>query len=973
MLNFLRPIIYVCGVLLLITSGLMLSVGTFAWIQHDPELPVFMISAAITATAGTVMVLICRANTFNLVVRQLYLLTSISWVLVSLAGALPLYFSHFEIHFVDAVFEAVSGITTTGSTVISSLEKLPPSLLLWRSMLQWLGGLGVIGMAVSILPFLRVGGMRLFQTESSDWSDKTMPRIQTLARMLVLTYLGITFACIVSYWLAGMSIFDAINHAMTTVSTGGYATDDRSMGRFGSQILWVAIVFMLLGALPFTMLISFIHQPSMATLRDQQVIGLLVTVAVVSILLTTYLIDQHSMPPFEALTQSTFNLVSVITTTGYASTDYTLWGDFSMALFFVVMFIGGCSGSTSGGMKVFRFQLSYLFLRNQIRKLIHPSGIFATQYNHKLVADDIILSVISFSFLFFLCLAVITLLLALMDLDLLTSLSAAATALANVGPGLGGIIGPAGNFAALPNAAKLLLSFAMLLGRLELLTIMVLFTPIFWRGREGRGEMLKLNWLTRKNLLSITLPWLMPLLATGLALLLSPVLSVADLVLIYLAAVLITAVSTRVRPALLSAILSFLAYNFFFTEPYYSLRMLHQEDILTAVLLVMIALITGHLAARLNEQVVALRESERWNKQQMACASALSVCVDGPAVIKAFTGQLQETLNWHARQYEHELPFLQNPVPISDVSWQDDESGITVIFSDSKGELAGAIRLSATEQVNPWHCERLNVLVNLARLAWSRVQLADLLKQETIDKEREQLRLALLSSVSHDLRTPLSTMIGSVSSLIELTDSLSADQRAELLVNTLSEARRLDRYIQKLLDMTRLGHGELSLDRDWVGLDDIFSVVIRRGRPLLEKLELKVDLPPDLPLLFVHPALIEQALFNVLENAIRFSPDGGCIWLSAKQEDDWLHVDVRDSGPGIIPSNRERVFDMFHTFSHGDQYDIGTGLGLPISRSILAAHGGRTEVLDSGPDKGTTLRLSLPLQNTVPGAGEEED
>ncbi|MBQ0744222.1 MAG: TrkH family potassium uptake protein [Pseudomonas sp.] len=481
MLKFLRPIIYVCGILMLIMAGLMLSVALFAWIRQDPEMSVFLISAGLVSALGLIMVIGGRTQHFHLIARQLYLLTSLSWVMMSLAGALPLFFSHFELTFVNAVFEAVSGITTTGSTILVKIETLPPSLLLWRSLLQWLGGLGVVGMAVSILPFLRVGGMRLFHTESSDWSDKSMPRIQTLARMLLGTYLTISLACMLSYWWAGMSLFDAINHAMSTVSTGGYATDDRSMGRFDAPVLWISIAFMLLGAMPFTMLIGFARRPSLAALNNQQVKGLLLIVGAVSLALTVYLIEQGSHAPFDALTHATFNLVSVITTTGYASGDYTLWGAFSVALFFVVMFIGGCSGSTSGGMKVFRFQLSYLFLRSQVRKLVHPNGIFVTQYNGKPVSDDIILSAIAFSFLFFLCLAGFTLLLSMMGLDLVTSLTATATALTNVGPGLGPIVGPAGNFAGLPDAAKWLLSFAMLLGRLELLTMMVLFTPMFWR------------------------------------------------------------------------------------------------------------------------------------------------------------------------------------------------------------------------------------------------------------------------------------------------------------------------------------------------------------------------------------------------------------------------------------------------------------------------------------------------------------
>ena len=476
MFRFLRPVLFVCGILVLIMSGLMACVALFAWVRQDPEMEVFLISCGITLAFGLMLVLGCRASGFHLISRQLYLLTSLSWVMMSLVGALPLFFSHFQLSAVDAVFEAVSGITTTGSTVLSGIENLSPSLLLWRSLLQWLGGLGVIGMAVSILPFLRIGGMRLFHTESSDWSDKSIPRL------LVLTYLTLTVACITSYWLVGMTFFDAVNHAMATVSTGGFATDDRSMGRFDAPILWVSILFMILSALPFTLLIGFARRPSLALLNNQQVLGFFGIIVAVTLLLTVDLINLNLFTPYEAVTKAAFNLVSVITTTGFAADDYTQWGTFGIALFFVVTFIGGCSGSTSGGMKVFRFQLSYLFLRTQIRKLVHPNGIFVTQYNGKPVQDDIILSAIAFSFLFFLTLAIVTLLLAMMGLDLLTSLTAAATALTNVGPGLGEIIGPAGNFASLPDAAKWLLSLAMLMGRLELLTLMVLFTPMFWRG-----------------------------------------------------------------------------------------------------------------------------------------------------------------------------------------------------------------------------------------------------------------------------------------------------------------------------------------------------------------------------------------------------------------------------------------------------------------------------------------------------------
>lgn len=482
MLKLFKPVLYVCGLLALLMAGLMLVPAIIGWFQQDSETYAFVTSAAVTAVIGIVLVLSCRTRQFSLGPRQLYLMTSCSWVLLSVAGALPLIFGHAEIGFTDAIFESVSGITTTGSTVLFGLELMPHSLLLWRALLQWIGGLGVIGMAVSILPFLRVGGMRLFQTESSDWSDKSLPRLAHLARSLLAVYSIITAACVLGYWLNGMSLFDAVSHALTTVSTGGYATDDRSMGRFDNNILWVSILFMLLGGMPFVLFIRFMSNPSPKALVDEQVFGFLAIVAGLAVIMTLYLIGNDYYEPFDALTQATFNIVSIITTTGYASTDYSLWGGFSLLFFFFITFIGGCSGSTSGGMKIFRFQLSYLFLHRQIKMQVHPRALFSIRYNGKEVDDDIIFSAVAFSFLFFLALVITTMILAMTGLDYMTSLTGAATALTNVGPGLGDIIGPAGNFMMLSDTAKWVLCFAMLLGRLELLSIMVLFTPVFWRG-----------------------------------------------------------------------------------------------------------------------------------------------------------------------------------------------------------------------------------------------------------------------------------------------------------------------------------------------------------------------------------------------------------------------------------------------------------------------------------------------------------
>ncbi|MAK91618.1 MAG: potassium transporter TrkH [Oleibacter sp.] len=485
--RLIRPVFYVCGILAFIMAALMLVPACYAYLTDDHEYQAFLIGSALTALAGMFMMAPGYEHPFSLTARQLYLLTSLSWLLLSFFSALPLTFTHHPLTLTDAVFEAVSGITTTGSTVMHGLHELPGSLLLWRSMLQWVGGFGVIGMAVSVLPFLRVGGMRLFQTESSDWSDKSLPRFRDLARALMVLYFSLTFFCALSYFLAGMTAFDAVNHAMTTVSTGGYATDDSSMGRFDNGILWIATLFMLLGGMPFMLFIRFMNERRLESLKDEQTKGFVVIVIGLIVLLTVEQLltsdgGKSGMTPFDTLTHVAFNIVSVITTTGFASGDYTQWGVFSITLFFFVTFIGGCSGSTSGGMKIFRFQLSWLFLKDQMSRLVHPHGINRVRYNGKVVSDDIMSSAVAFSFLFFITLVITTLILSLTGLDFVSSLTGAATALTNVGPGLGDIIGPAGNFATLTDTAKWILCFAMVLGRLELLTVMVLLTPVFWRG-----------------------------------------------------------------------------------------------------------------------------------------------------------------------------------------------------------------------------------------------------------------------------------------------------------------------------------------------------------------------------------------------------------------------------------------------------------------------------------------------------------
>lgn len=478
----LKPVIHILSFLLVLLSAFMtLPVILLATGDHS-DWWAFVKSAMIVLGIGLAGLFASRRQNGMLKQKQMFLLTVSSWGLISVLASLPLIFSDLDLSTTDAIFESVSGITSTGSTVLTGLDDMPGDILVWRSIIQWIGGIGIIGMAVAILPFLRVGGMRLFATESSDWSEKALPRTITLGRGLVGTYVGLTALCVIAYWLGGMSLFDAFNHGLTTVATGGYSTSDASMGKFDSDLLLlIATVFMALGALPFFLYVRMLNGQHWAIWTDAQVRFFIKILLWVTLAMTVQGVWIQDSNAWDAFVASAFNVTSIITTTGYASEDYTIWGPLSVAVFFFLTFIGGCSGSTSGGMKVFRFQLSFIMLREQITRLLHPRAVLSRRYNGRLISDDIIASSIAFSFMFFVTFALIALALATLGLDLTTSLTGAATAIANVGPGLGEIIGPAGNFQALPDAAKWVLCVGMLLGRLELLSVLVLLTPDFWR------------------------------------------------------------------------------------------------------------------------------------------------------------------------------------------------------------------------------------------------------------------------------------------------------------------------------------------------------------------------------------------------------------------------------------------------------------------------------------------------------------
>lgn len=481
-LSSLRMIAFLLGIFL-ITLGvsMLVPIVTLLVTGGEERLGDFLWPTLITFGCGLAAVLPGRPDKVQLRPRDMYMLTTSSWMVVCGFAALPMVFIQ-HISYTDAFFETMSGITTTGSTVIAGLDNASPALLIWRSMLQWLGGLGFIGMAVAVLPLLRVGGMRLFQTESSDWSEKVMPRSHMVAKYILAVYLGLSLLCGLGYWLSGMTPFEAINHAMTTISTGGYSTSDSSLAHWEQPAVhWVAVVFMMLGSLPFTLFVAYLRGNRKALLRDQQVRGFVGFLVLTWLVFGTWLWLNSDNAWLDAFRIVAVNVTSVVTTTGFALGDYTQWGGFAVLLFFYLTFVGGCSGSTAGGLKIFRFQVAYVMLKANLQQMIHPRAVIKQQYNDHPIDEDIVRSLITFSFFFTITIGVTALGLALIGLDWVTALTGAATAVCNVGPGLGPIIGPAGNFASLPDSAKWLLSLGMLLGRLEIITILVVLSPAFWR------------------------------------------------------------------------------------------------------------------------------------------------------------------------------------------------------------------------------------------------------------------------------------------------------------------------------------------------------------------------------------------------------------------------------------------------------------------------------------------------------------
>ncbi len=488
-LKELQGLLFVAGIFLIAFSVTMLIPAFIDYRTGGSDGSTFVIIFLLTCFCGGLSVIANDHKEFTLNRKQTFMLTGISWLCLCFFGSLPFMLSN-ELHlsFTDSIFETVSGITTTGSTVLSGLDNMGKGILLWRAMLQWIGGIGIIVMAVAILPFLKVGGMQLFQTENSDRSDKVAPKAHQIATRLSFAYVIMTILCAFSYLIfSNMNGFEALVHALTTLSTGGFSTSDASIGVFSKGAQWVAIVFMFFGGLPFLLWVRIFQGKYMAFLKDSQVQFFMGLVAFLTSLICFYLvISGHIVNFFEALRSAAFMVLTLITTTGYGATGgeagyYTYWGPFIVTFALFLTYVGGCTGSTAGGFKIFRIQISFAFAYKQLRHMIRPHGVFPIHFNGKIVPDDAMSSILLFSVAWILTVALTTLALGFFGVDLVTAFTGASTAIANVGPGLGDIIGPDGNFSTLPKGAKWVLSVAMLLGRLEIMTLLVLFVPDFWR------------------------------------------------------------------------------------------------------------------------------------------------------------------------------------------------------------------------------------------------------------------------------------------------------------------------------------------------------------------------------------------------------------------------------------------------------------------------------------------------------------
>ncbi len=474
-----KTVFFTLGILQIILGVFMFIPIILQFIYSEVDSSFFGASI-VTIIFGTLFFLSNIDHDKKLTLQQAFLLTALSWLSVAIFGSLPFVFSDLNFSFVNAFFESMSGITTTGSTIIPNLDEMPKSILLWRAILQWLGGIGIIIMAITLMPIMNVGGMQLFKISNNDSSEKILPKSKEIALRLIYIYTSLTILCGLTYKIFGMNFFDSLTHSMTTIATGGFSNYNESIGYFDSVSIEIsAMIFIILGSLPFIAYIKFLSGNKKIFFNDVQIKTFFRIIISSIIILSIYLSISGSA---EINIRSVFfNIISILTGTGYVNADFDTWGSFTLILFLGLMFIGGCAGSTTCGVKIFRIQILYLFFVNQLKKIIYPNGIFVLKYDQNPIDNKFISSIISFIYMYLVIFFILTALLSLTGLDFITSISGAATSISNVGPGLGSIIGPNGDFSTLPDSSKWILTLGMILGRLELFAILVLLLPSFWR------------------------------------------------------------------------------------------------------------------------------------------------------------------------------------------------------------------------------------------------------------------------------------------------------------------------------------------------------------------------------------------------------------------------------------------------------------------------------------------------------------
>ena len=481
MFNF-KPIALVGGTVIC-TVGFLLFIPLVTEIIYQTESwQSYAVPILIYLIVGGSLVITNRNVELKISIKEAFLITTLSWMLLSILCAVPFIYAQSSLSIVDSIFESMSGITTTGATILINIDELPKGILIWRALLQWLGGIGIVVIALIILPFLRIGGMQLFHLEGDDPYEKFLPKISSVVSKIIIVYFTLTSLLITLYYFNGMNLFDAIAHSFTTISTGGFSTHDESFAYFQSNsVLIIAIIFMIIGSIPFLLLAQTTFTNIFNIIKDHQV-RLFLMILIISITMIYFFARNYiDGNMFKKLSTISFNTISIISGTGYVSDDFENWGNYASILFLFLMFIGGCAGSTTGGLKIFRFQILFKYIILHLKKMLQPHMVIAAQFNGKKVPDSTYESVMTFFFVYIVTFAISALLLSFSGMDFLTCISAAASAISNVGPGLGDIIGPEGNYSTLDDYSKVVLIVTMFLGRLEMLTIIILFLPSFWK------------------------------------------------------------------------------------------------------------------------------------------------------------------------------------------------------------------------------------------------------------------------------------------------------------------------------------------------------------------------------------------------------------------------------------------------------------------------------------------------------------